>query len=381
MRIVFVTHYGYLYGANRSLLTLIEELRSRSVESFVIAPELGSIKAELEERRIPHIVCPFKTWMSSPEHHWKRPIRLLYNLTVLPYLALRVQRWDPDLIHSNSVVTPIGALLSEALGLPHTWHIREFGDLDYGLEPDLGHRVFRWALGRSSALIPVSKAVRKHLAEGVDVPAHVVYNGVVTQRQLETYRTEFDDEMSSESRSRPYTFAMLGRIRPSKGQEQAIRALHHLREEGRNVRLLLAGEGELEYEQSLKKLSQSLGISDSVSLLGFVEEPFDVYQQADAVLMCSPNEAMGRVTAESMAAVRPVIGYDSGGTAELIEDGENGLLYDGTTSDLERCMRQCSENPSWSRELGRNGWERARENYTSEVYAEKVFNIMKAVVQ
>nr|WP_262922312.1 glycosyltransferase family 4 protein [Salinibacter ruber] len=370
-----------MYGANRSLLSLVEELRSRSVESYVIIPEPGSIKAELEERRIPHIVCPFKNWMSSPEHRWKGPLRLLYNSIVLPYLAFRVKQWGPDLIHSNSVVTPIGALLSETLGLPHTWHIREFGDLDYGLEPDLGHRLFRWALGRSSALIPVSEAVRQHLPGGVDVPAHVVYNGVVTQRQLETYRTEFDGEMPSESRSRPYTFAMLGRIRPSKGQEQAIRALHHLREEGKNVHLLLAGEGKPDYELSLKELSQSLGISDSVSFLGFVDEPFDVYRQADAVLMCSPNEAMGRVTAESMVAVRPVIGYDSGGTAELIEDGENGLLYDGTTSDLERCMRQCSENPSWARELGRNGWERARENYTSEVYSEKVFNIMRSVVQ
>jgi len=42
--------------------------------------------------------------------------------------------------------------------------------------------------------------------------------------------------------------------------------------------------------------------------------------------MCSRHEAMGRVTVEAMSACLPVIGFDNGGTAELIEHERSGCF-------------------------------------------------------
>ena len=64
---------------------------------------------------------------------------------------------------------------------------------------------------------------------------------------------------------------------------------------------------------------------------------------------------MGRVTAEAMASARPVIGYDSDGTTELIDDGHNGLLYDGSTKDLAASMNRFVNNPNLARSFGQNG--------------------------
>ena len=50
------------------------------------------------------------------------------------------------------------------------------------------------------------------------------------------------------------------------------------------------------------------------------------YQESDVVVMCSEHEAMGRVTAEAMAFAKPVIGYNSGATPELISQGRGWLF-------------------------------------------------------
>jgi glycosyltransferase involved in cell wall biosynthesis len=85
--------------------------------------------------------------------------------------------------------------------------------------------------------------------------------------------------------------------------------------------------------------------------------------------MCSRNEAMGRVMVEAMAAVKPVIGYNSGDTSELISHEFNGLLYEGGHKELASCMLRLMENPAWARKMRENGWRTVRENFFVEAYA------------
>ncbi|MFB6280314.1 MAG: glycosyltransferase family 4 protein [Salinibacter sp.] len=378
MRICFVTHYDGLYGANRSLLGLIEGLEEYGVESLVVLPSRGDLTEVLRDRNVPYVVAPFKWWMTKPSHQWKAPARLTFNLVVAPVIATRIAFWHPDLIHTNSSVTPVGALVAELLSLPHTWHIREFGDLDYGLRRDLGDAVFRWGLERSRALVAVSEAVRRRVLEDLEPPTPVVYNGVISEDRARQIGRSVRLTRGETGKSSCFTFAILGRIQPSKGQEQAVRAVSRLRKTGMNVHLLIAGDGRKEHESSLKTLVRRLGVADTVSFLGFVDEPFSVYRKTDAVLMCSENEAMGRVTAEGMAAARPIVGRNSGGTSELVNHGVNGLLYDEGVGALADCMQRLADDPEWARELGLNGWEKAVEKFTLESYAQKMYNVLSS---
>ena len=375
MKVAFVTHYSNLYGANRSLLCLIDGLTKYGVKPYVLAPHEGPITKELSHRGIPFCTIPFKRWMS--QNWWKAPGRLGVNLAMLPFLVRRVGQWNVDLIHTNSSVTPVGALLAEILLLPHTWHVREFGDRDFGLSYDWGAELSHALMSRADATVAVSKAVRRHVLSDVSAPCHVVYNGVISHEHLEQLGEEGG---GGNNVSSPYTFAIVGRISPEKGQKQALRALHRLKQEGVEARLLIAGDGASEYVQALRRLCESLNLGREVSFLGYVFNPFDVYQQANVVLMCSPHEAMGRVTAEAMAAARPVIGYNSDGTAELIEHGRNGLLYDGSDADLTSCMQRLTKDPEQARVLGNNGRKEAQKNYTNEVYARHIFKILKDAV-
>src|SRR5206468_6899835 len=134
------------------------------------------------------------------------------------------------------------------------------------------------------------------------------------------------------------TFALVGKIRPSKGQESAIRALALVAERFPGTRLILVGGGDIADVERCEAVASQLGIRDHVEFRGYIANPWPVYLEADAVLMCSINEAMGRVTAEAMAACRPVIGLGRAGTVELVEHERTGLLYRGGPEALAASM-------------------------------------------
>ena len=372
----FITHYPELYGANRSLLNLIDGLRSHQVEPSVICHSAGPISDELAKRGIPHLVFPFRHWLNphQPRHFLNGLYRFMENLLVMPELTKQVKRWRPDIIYSNSSAFPVGALLARILGKPHVWHVREFGELDYQLQHDLGQMFFRFWLNRATVAVAISQSVKSVVLGRVKCRTEVVANGVISRADLDRLATTapLDREV--------FTFALVGLVHPTKGQREAIEALARVQRKFPAVRLLLAGTGAADYVQQLKNLAEELGVGAKVSFLGFVEDIFSVYGRAEAVLMCSRFEAMGRVTAEAMAAGKPVIGQNSGGTAEIIEHMKTGLLYDGTEEKLPEYMELLLQNPRLRLELGRNAREKAKENYTIEAYAEKISQILQSVV-
>ncbi|MBW7840183.1 MAG: glycosyltransferase [Chitinophagaceae bacterium] len=93
-----------------------------------------------------------------------------------------------------------------------------------------------------------------------------------------------------------------------------------------------------DYYRELLHLVKELGMERFVSFGGYSNDVFSLFGTHHALIMCSRNEAFGRVTLESLLAGRPVIGADSGGTSEMITNGQNGLLYRaGEAGDL--CQR------------------------------------------
>jgi glycosyltransferase involved in cell wall biosynthesis len=399
MKVVFITHYTTLYGANRSLLNLIDGLKCFKVKSFVLCPSEGEITKALERRKVPFFIFPFKLWMSSPlkmskkmpftfvklKYYIKNILfnlkiiqfrHLAFNLIALPFLIIKIKRWNVDIVYTNSSVTQIGASIAMILKKPHVWHIREFGNLDCQLEYDWGRKHFEKLLNKADAIIAISKAIKEDVLNNIHSKIYIVYNGVISKTDCNISKERaFDFNIPSN-----YTFAIVGILHPNKGQDQAIRALALLKKDYPNTRLIIVGSGSDEHLEYLKKLCCDLEVGNQVEFLGYISNPFEAYLKADAILMCSKFEAMGRVTAEAMAVARPVIGYNNGGTAEIIKDEVTGLLYNEDYKDLAKCMTRFVENPKWAKELGINGWQKAQKEFTVEVYAKKVYKVLKEIM-
>ena len=390
MRIAFITHYPQLYGANRSLLDLIAGLNDYDVQSYVIAPQNGPLTEALRARAIPYAVVPIQKWMlsyrpdlvDSPRQLARRVYhqalageRLARNLACLPGLIKRLRDWEIDVVYTNSLVTPAGMLLAGAARRPHVWHVREYDSPDWPLHADWGGRLSRQLVRRTATAVIANSRATLAATFGPDRPAnsHVIYNGVLPLSAFKAAPTP------PRPPGQPFTFALVGLLHPGKGQAEAIRALALLTQQHPDARLLLAGSGDQVYEQALRRLADELGVAERVTFLGYVADPLTVYAQADAALTCSRHEGMGRTTAEAMAAGLPVIGYDGGGTPEVIEDGQTGLLYRGGAAELAAAMERLAAEPGWAAELGANGRASARERFTVEGYAARVHQVLSHI--
>jgi hypothetical protein len=179
IRMTFLTHYTELYGANRSLLALLDGLIPFGIEPSVIGPDPGDLMAALADRGIPSATWPFAWWVSAKRSRDEAAKRAIQNLRHLRPIARQMADWGTELVYSNASVFNIGAMAAAERGVPHVWHLREFGREDYDLRPDFGRRLHRLGFLDADATICVSQAIRRVLLQGADRPhVHVVYNGV-----------------------------------------------------------------------------------------------------------------------------------------------------------------------------------------------------------
>jgi len=288
-----------------------------------------------------------------------------------------IDDWDIDLIYTNSSVIGLGRLAAIIKGLPHIWHIREFGDLDFNLSFQFPKWLSLKFIKSSSAVICNSTTVKDYYFNPLkNKHIHVVYNGIAARKEFIKYKSA----RSNLDREKTFTFVIMGAISPKKGQETAIRAIADLKRKGLNTYLIVAGSGNEKFVEYLKRLVITLGISEDVEFTGFVEDPYEVYFKSDCLLMCSVYEAFGRVTAEGMSACLPVIGKNSGGTPEIVVEGETGLLYNNF-DELVDCMEKIQNNPDWGKQMGINGWNRAKKYFSIEDYAANVYEIIQSVMK
>jgi glycosyltransferase involved in cell wall biosynthesis len=118
------------------------------------------------------------------------------------------------------------------------------------------------------------------------------------------------------------TLAFAGRLTAQKSLEVALAAL--ARVDG--VTLLIAGEGDR--RAPLERRTAELGLEDRVRFLGpqSRERVLELFRAADAVVLSSSWENFPHAVVEALAAGTPVLATATGGVAEVVHDGENGLL-------------------------------------------------------
>ena len=118
------------------------------------------------------------------------------------------------------------------------------------------------------------------------------------------------------------TLAFAGRLTAQKSLEVALAAL--ARVDG--VTLLIAGEGD--QRAPLERRTVELGLEDRVRFLGPQprERVLELFRAADAVVLSSSWENFPHAVVEALAAGTPVLATAIGGVAEVVHDGENGLL-------------------------------------------------------
>jgi glycosyltransferase involved in cell wall biosynthesis len=98
---------------------------------------------------------------------------------------------------------------------------------------------------------------------------------------------------------------------------------------------VIAGRGEHEEQNKLRKLISEAGLENQITLIGFVEgaKKQAVFNKAKLFILPSRNEVSPLAIMESFASARAVLATDVGGVKELIDESKAGWLIDDATVD------------------------------------------------
>jgi len=200
------------------------------------------------------------------------------------------------------------------------------------------HAADRYLLTRNvRRLFVQSRTVQRRLAIWPDLKSTVLYPPA-PQRP---YRCDGYGD---------YVF-MVSRLTPLKRADLLVQALG--RPEAAGVRAVIAGDGE--DRERLQRLVAELNLAGRVSLVGRVSDDEVIDHLARCRAVCFPpiEEDFGFVTVEAFASRKAVITCrDSGGPAELVGDGVNGLVCDPTPESLAAALRRVADDVTLAEKLG-----------------------------
>lgn len=237
----------------------------------------------------------------------------------------------------------------------------------------------RWALQRSDRVTAVSSWLKREVtALGVEEErVRVLPMGIDTTRFTPEAATQAGGGHAGPK------LLFVGRLVEKKGAGYAIEAMQVIACEEPEAQLLIVGDGP--ERAALERLSARLGIQDRVSFAGAV--PNDklpaLYASADLFVGPTAEEGLGVVFAEAMASGCPVIATDVGGVADLVIDGETGVLVpERDATAIAGAAIGLLRDQGRRRQLGRNGVAWVRERFdarqTATGYADLIEEVLAA---
>lgn len=366
MKILFLSHYCGLLGSNRSLDSLITYFVNRGENISVLLPSRGEFYQHLKSlgRDVHSFLFVYETlYVKKNKKYLSLPILWLYNLLVFPFLLFKIQKMDPDVIYTNSSSDLYSVFFAKILGIRHVVHVREFMQEDFGGYCVLGRSTKKKVLLKSDKLIFVSQAVARAVVGEIPEYGKVIYNGLPVP-----HKDYLCPKLKDNVR-----IAVVGNIDISKQQDLAIKMMPKILEKFPHSTLHLIGDKECPYRKYIKGLVKKLNIEENVIFEGFVKDVEDIYSKFDILLMCSRSEAFGRVTIEAMLRRKPVIGYEAGGTPELIDDGVTGFKFKNV-DDVLRALDIVVHHHKVSNQIVENAYAEAMTKFSETAYVNNVFN-------
>ncbi len=375
-QIVFITHYAKLYGANRSLIPLIEHAMNYGFSPVVVLPEQGDLTAWLEREGIPFYQARMLSGFHKPDYRggrWYHRLWQAYQSSKSLDARLSDDQQEAariasalehaEWVYTNSSVVYFGHWLSLALKAKHAWHFREYPQLHYGYVPDGGEGLFLNYVSASSVRICVSSYIQKQLLhdnEGQD--SVVVHNGVVDEEDI--MECNHPDSISR--------FLVIGRLAKSKGYLKILEAISTLKQLKFQVHFF--GEGDASDVEQFQKRVKEMGLEDHVLRTPFTSDIRKMYSQGEAVIFLSQGEGFGRVIAEAMAFGKLVIAANDGGPATLIDHERDGFLLNNPHEELPAYIKACITGKPDIGTVLANARMKAKQHFTHNRYVEAVFH-------
>jgi glycosyltransferase involved in cell wall biosynthesis len=306
---------------------------------------------------------------------------LVYSWKAYGFARKLMQRNRYDVVHAFFAV-PCGVLawlLGREFRVPYIVSLRgadvpgysERFRLLYGFLKPLVRQVWK----RSAATVANSEGLKAlALKTRPSQAIGVIYNGVDTE--------QFSPQGNS-NESVALRMLAVSRLTPRKGLRYLLEAAALLkgRYGAEKIGVEIIGEGD--EKETLVAEAKRLGIEDVVRFAGRVEHddlpPY--YRRANVFVLPSLNEGMSNTVLEAIASGLAVLATDTGGTRELVRDGENGFLIEmKSAQDIAEKAGKFVEQPGLAAEMGAKSRQLA-ESMSWKKVAEAYYDLYGQVSQ
>lgn len=173
----------------------------------------------------------------------------------------------------------------------------------------------------------------------------------------------------------------LSRVHVKKGINFLIEAAAELRSELQGYKILVAGEGDTDYVEAMKRMICDRGLQDIVQLIGGVygDEKWRLFQTSDFFVLPTHSENFGLAIAESLASGTPVITTVGTPWSDLNSSEAGAWIEIGTEPLVETLRRFLGLSEDELETMGRNGRKLIETKYSAHVMAEQMMEVYKSV--
>jgi glycosyltransferase involved in cell wall biosynthesis len=250
------------------------------------------------------------------------------------------------------------------------------------------HLIPQFELDRSSSLQlrALSAGIGRYIAVSRDIATELVERFRWPDHKIEVIRNavQFDRFRSTDSASlrtqltdgqpRPIVFTC-ARLEPQKGLPVLLRAAEQLPD----ALFVIAGDGP--ERAALEAQAAALGIAHRVLFLGFRTDVPELLGACDVFALPSFYEGTSLALLEAMAAGRAIVSSAIGGTDELIDDGETGLLVPaGDAGALATALRRLLAEPDLRSSLARRACGAANRDFSPPVMVGRVTRVYQQLL-
>lgn len=369
-------------GATRSFDNLLNELLVRGNDALVVMPDTGGYYKVLKGKGVSIYATPYESDIIPYLRTTRDKILFLprlirnkcHNYIAVKKIVKICEEFEPDLIHTNVSPISIGYLVSKKLGIPHIYHVREYGDKDF----DLKIIKIKQRLA-DSYTISITKDISKYRNLNDESKDCVIYNGIYP---LSSIRKKFPKER--------YLF-YAGRLTVKKGFGFMMDAyIDYAKSAGNHLRMIVAGgQSGMESHELCNSIRDRLeyeGLSESVDWLGVIDNVDEYMLDSVATVVPSVCEGFGRVVAEAMFNGSLVIGRDSGGIKEQFDNGvhvagdEIGLRFN-TKEELIAHFMRLTEDASFIEPYIDRSQECVKKLYSNDNNAKSILSFYEKILQ
>lgn len=370
--ILFIHQSAELYGSDKTLLWLIQNLDQNRFKAVVLIPFDGPLREALEKAHAEvHIAPVLKVYrkMFTPANLFRFFKDIQSGLRIVKALH---RKHHFSLIYSNTLAVLLGVFAAQKLRIPHLWHVHEIIE---------SPGIFKKVYGKLLALRSTSWVVYNSEATGhfwtqtapVAPKSQVIPNGLPLPEPVSESQRERLRQTVFKATATDLVFALVGRISRWKGQLLALEAFAGIAQQFPQTRLVFIGSAppnQEHFEANLHAEISRLGLQNQVVHLPFQEDIQSYWASIDVALVPSTEpEPFGLVAVEAMLAGKPVIGANHGGLTEIVAHEVTGFLVKpGDVTSLREAMTFFITHQEAVTRMGETGKERAHIHFSVQSY-------------